>query len=163
VSAQLWALVGVVVGALLAGGASLLLAWRAETVQAIAGVAVVCDVLRRAEAVIRKRLPDPPGPSAKAVWWRPDEAASADSWRGYQGALVSRLPREQVAAIEAAMARLAELNSLAALKHARHEEQRAAVQEAELQLAIADQGAPASGHRWPDRGRRGGGRRPGEG
>jgi hypothetical protein len=115
---QTWALLGVVVGAVLAGGADLLLTWRRETVEARAAVAVVLDILGRAERQIRALL----GGQEPLLWWQPGIMAASEPWPAHRGALTARLPRAAVVEVEKAMATLDALNEFAARAWQRSDE-----------------------------------------
>jgi hypothetical protein len=120
------ALGGVFLGALLAGGASLLLAWRQETREAIAGVRVVSGLLRTFVSHLQALVDDFEALQNKAegkeppTWWLPGAFPSAEPWKAYQQALASRLSPELVQRIDAAMARVASFDQTAAFRHQRN-------------------------------------------
>lgn len=121
-SAGALTLLGIVIGAALAGGASLLLAWRQETKEAQAGVRVLAGILTMAERQIRPLAARATsGDEGSGVaWWLPGTMPSAEPWKPYRQALVNRLPADLMQRLEAAMARLDLLNQVAAFHHARN-------------------------------------------
>jgi hypothetical protein len=104
VSAQASAFVGVVIGALLAGGANLLLAWRGETIQARAGVILIRKILTEAlDEVGRLRR-------SKEPRWRPEMLPDSKLWDQYRAPVSARLSLATLKKIDIAMRRLDQLN-----------------------------------------------------
>lgn len=116
-SAQFWVLLGVVLGALLAGAANLLLAWRKETQEARAGAQVLLDILGRSERQIDQLLNE-----ENPRWWRPGIVPTSEPWQAYRHPLSVRLPRAAMAEIESAMAKLDGINQLASRATTRSDE-----------------------------------------
>jgi len=108
-SGQMWALFGVLLGAVLAGGASLLLAWRQETVEARAGIQVAVEILDRTRSLIHPLVSQ-----CESRWWRVGFMPTTESWRAYRRAIAARLPYAAMAQVERAMAMLDAVNTRAA-------------------------------------------------
>jgi hypothetical protein len=109
VSAQLYALVGVVVGALLAGGSSLLLAWRDETIQGRAGVHLIRQILVEAHCEVRRLIDE-----GESATWNADRLPDSQLWAQYRHAVSARVDLAKLKTIDRAMRRLDWLNSGAA-------------------------------------------------
>ena len=108
VSAQLSALLGVVVGAFLAGGGNLLLAWRDETIQARTGVYLIRKILEEArDEVCRLR-------GQKTPLWKVESLPDSQLWTQYRPAVSARLSLATLQKIDKAMRRLDTLNGAAA-------------------------------------------------
>jgi hypothetical protein len=112
-SAQTFALLGVVVGALLAGGGDLLLAWRRETIEARAGVHVIRSILEDARDEIGRLM------GKKDPRWNPERLPDSRAWDVYRSAVSARLPLPILQKIDKAMRRLDSLNAAAARAYAR--------------------------------------------
>jgi hypothetical protein len=107
VSAEISALAGVIVGALLAGAGNLLLAWRDETIQARTGVYLIRRILEEAlEEIHRLREQDPPR-------WPPEQLPDSKLWTQYRPAVSARLALARLQKIDIAMRRLDGLNGAA--------------------------------------------------
>lgn len=108
-SAQLSALFGVVVGALLAGGSSLLLTWRNETIQGRTGVHLIREILREARDEVARLTEE----GAEAAW-RADQLPDSRLWAQYRAAVSARLPLATLQKVDKAMRTLDALNVAAA-------------------------------------------------
>lgn len=126
-SPESFALVGVLLGAALAGAANLLLTWRQETREAQAGVGVVVGLLSLFEQSLEPLVDASSGSLQEEndgedspTWWLPGSFPSADPWKPYRQALLNRLPAELVERIDAAMAEVELLDQTAAFRHERN-------------------------------------------
>ena len=108
-STQLYALLGVVVGTLLAGGSSLLLTWRNETIQGRAGVHLIRETLKEAQHEVARLV----GEGTTAIW-KADQLPDSHLWAQYRPAVSARLPLATLQKIDKAMRRLDALNGAAA-------------------------------------------------
>lgn len=107
-SPQLLALMGVIVGALLAGAGNLLLAWRDETIRARAGVFLILKVLMDALEEI-KSLRERSRPR-----WSPEPLPDRKTWDEYRAAVSGRLALARLRKIDIAMRHLDRINGAAA-------------------------------------------------
>jgi len=123
VSAQLSALLGVAVGALLAGGSSLLLAWRDETIQGRTGVHLISEILKEAQTEVARLVGE------NSAVWKADQLPDSQLWSQYRPAVSARLPLATLQKIDKAMRTLDALNGAAA---------RAWDQNAELERRVWD-------------------------
>jgi len=134
-----WTLAGAVLGALVAGLASLYLAWRTERRAARAGQRQLKATFEAADAQVTNAL-DP----ASGVWWPAERDLSTATWDTHQHALVAQLPGPLVATLEAAVRALAEVNALAAISRRSYDADRTARAEIRryAQQAQANRGEP---------------------
>lgn len=107
-SAQLLALAGVVLGAILAGAGNLLLAWRDETIQARTGVYLIRRVLEEAEKEVRRLRGE------KHPRWNPEQLPDGRLWADYRAPVSARLALARLQKIDEAMRELDKLNEAAA-------------------------------------------------
>lgn len=73
-SAEALALLGVAVGALLAGAGDLLLAWRKETIEARAGVHIIRNLLEEAKTEVARLTAD------EQPRWKADKLPDSRAW-----------------------------------------------------------------------------------
>jgi hypothetical protein len=103
-----WTLIGIVLGAVIAGVVNLWLTERAEWRDARAGERELLDALRLARSRIDKHR-------SREQWWEPAASPSLAAWEQHRASLTAQLTVAQLAAIEPAVHEIQRLNTMAEL------------------------------------------------
>lgn len=113
-SPQALALVGIAIGALLAGGGSLLLAWRQETIEARAGVHIIRKILEEALTEVNRLIRErDSGLSGGPRWGPVGSLPDSRAWDLYRSAVSARLPLVTLQRVDKAMRHLDALDAAA--------------------------------------------------